>query len=233
MSMSSSHSSPRQDDSSDLMRAARPIMETEAAQIEDEARQRAAESGQEVMGQSRRGRVEAEAHRISEEMTRRAQEQRCATEHPQVPPALIEAGDTLTRLFPPLASITRVLVPLSGTPFAERAIPYAVALARLTGASLSLVHVGDSPVSEPAAALERALTTLHGDAKPDVAPVAVAHAHSPTVGYLWEHVAFHLTGVEWHNLPEGPVAQSLLALVRSSCAPELLMSGPRRTRAAL
>jgi nucleotide-binding universal stress UspA family protein len=35
----------------------------------------------------------------------------------------------------------RILVPLDCTPFGDQALPYAVAIARRTGASIELVHV--------------------------------------------------------------------------------------------
>jgi nucleotide-binding universal stress UspA family protein len=49
----------------------------------------------------------------------------------------------------------RVLVPLDGTFYAERALPYVTALARLTGASLILGHVSPPPMPAPAAAARR------------------------------------------------------------------------------
>lgn len=199
--MSASQSSPRPDGvPDDLVRTAQPIMGPEAARIEEEARERAAESGHEIMGERRRGRVEAEAHRASEEMTRRAQEQRRAALHnepPQAPPARNEAGPVPAqrRLFPTPTPIRRVLVPLSGEAFAERATPFAVAIARLAGASLAFVHVGDQIADDHAAA-----------------PMA----HEPgTDEILHEQLAADATGiekVERIDLPEGPVAERLLAL---------------------
>jgi nucleotide-binding universal stress UspA family protein len=52
-------------------------------------------------------------------------------------------------LFPTI-SIHQLLVPLSGAPFAERALPYAVALAAATGAGISLVFV-EAPGAQPGA----------------------------------------------------------------------------------
>jgi nucleotide-binding universal stress UspA family protein len=52
-------------------------------------------------------------------------------------------------LFPTI-SIRQILVPLSGAPFAERALPYAVALAAATGARISLVFV-EAPGAQPGA----------------------------------------------------------------------------------
>ena len=213
MSQTSSQSSSGQDDTSDLVRAARPITAPEAVLIEEEARKRAGETGQEVMGERRRGRVEAEAHRVSEEMTRRAQEQHRAAEHPQTPPPQVEADDASRQRFPPTAAIKRVLVLLSGAAFAERAIPYAVSMARLTGAVLALTHVGDPPLAKPVAALERTLAALSRGAKPAVFPVA--ESQSPAYDNLGGGAAPHLAGIEWLNLPDGPVTQSLLEIQAS------------------
>lgn len=212
MSMSSSRSTPRQDDSSDLARAARPITAPEAALIEEEARERAGETGQEVMGERRRGRVEAEAHRISDEMTHRAQEQRRVAEHAQTPaPAPWPAARATSRqLLPASGAIKRVVVPVSGDEFAQRAIPYAIAVARVTGASLTLVHVGDPPLSEPLAALERVPAALARDTTPTA--FSELAGQSPPFGHLWQQAAHQLAGIEWLNLPGGSVTQSLLSL---------------------
>lgn len=192
MSMPSSQGTPRQDDSTDLERAARPITATEATLIEEEARERAGQTAQEVMGERRRGRVEAEAHRISEEMTRRAQEQQRAAEHRPASSPRIEASDILPRQFPPPVTIRRVLVPLSGAEFAERAIPYAVALAQLTGASLAFVHIGEVPASDPG-------TTLMA-------------SELRTSGIFSEWPAPDVTGIERIVLPAGAVSEKLLSL---------------------
>lgn len=195
MSTSSSQSTPRQDDSSDLVHAARPITVPEAALIEEEARERAGQTAQEVMGERRRGRIEAEAHRISEEMTRRAQEQQRVAEHPPAPPPQIEAGDTQPPVVLRPATIKRVLVPLSGAVFAERAIPYAGALARLTGASLAFVRIGGLPVPDPGTSLM--VSELHAG------------------GIASERLAPDVTGIERIEqivLPAGAVSEKLLSL---------------------
>ena len=228
MSRSSPQSASGKDDASDLVRAARPLTVTETASIQEEARQRAGETGQEVMGESRRGRVEAEARRVSDEMTRRAQEerQRGEAEHAALTPANVpqeraaeplpagelppQASTLLPRALPAAATINRVVVPVNGAAFAQRAIPYGVAVARLASAPLALVHIGDLPHEEPTAALERAATALGADSG-SAAPAGVA-AQSPGGGQLWEQVARHLAGIEWLALPAGPVTQGLLDL---------------------
>jgi hypothetical protein len=72
--MSSSQGSGRDESAPDLLHAARPFTALEAARAEEEARQRALETSEQVIEHRRQGQVEAESHRISEEMTRRAQE---------------------------------------------------------------------------------------------------------------------------------------------------------------
>lgn len=42
---------------------------------------------------------------------------------------------------PPASSIRHLLVPLDGSPYAERALPYAAALASATGAAITVAHV--------------------------------------------------------------------------------------------
>lgn len=195
MSNSSSQRSSQQDNASDLVRVARPIAATEAARIEEEARERAAETGQEVMGERRRGRVEAEAHRVSEEMTRRAQEQhRAAKLAPAaMPPA--KADEASRWLVSPPVTIRRVLVPLSGATFAERAIPFAVAVARLAGASLAFIHVGDQ---------SRAVS--------DSVPLETATSGPAVAGEGSAPDAMGIEKIERIDLPDGPVAERLLSL---------------------
>jgi len=171
--MSSSQGSGRDESAPDLLHAARPFTALEAARAEEEARQRALETSEQVIEHRRQGRVEAESHRISEEMTRRAQEaararaaQQAQSEELPLPVPTTEAlpvtgaGDQTTPMLPRGVAIKRVIVPLSGAPFAERALPYARAVVRLTGATLALVHVGDALPPSPAALLERVVDTL-------------------------------------------------------------------------
>ena len=222
-SSSSSQSSSRPDGTSDLVRAARPLTATETARIEEEARQRAGESGQEIMGESRRGRVEAETHRVSEEMTRRAQDEqrRSAAEH--AAPTPVEGAAKAQ------APVGRVVLPVSGAAFAERAIPYGVAVARLAGAPLALVHIGDLPHEEPTPALERVVAALDADAGPAAPPAA--GVQSLGTGSLWEQVARHLVGVEWLALPNGSVTQGLLSLEAPDGSDLVILATQRHTGA--
>src|SRR5688572_29499722 len=57
-----------------------------------------------------------------------------------------DGGQLITEMFPPkrapvLSRLGTVLVPLDGTPAAEHALPYAVALARRSGAEVAVAHV--------------------------------------------------------------------------------------------
>ena len=111
------------------------LSEMEARQAREQAIHQASQSrGGEVMTGAH-GRVEEETRRLSERMTREEQERRelaLAKTAPLIPAA------TPTRQLPAPLPIRSTLVALDGTPFAERALPYAAALAHLTGSTLTL-----------------------------------------------------------------------------------------------
>jgi nucleotide-binding universal stress UspA family protein len=156
-----SHDAREQDareqvEDSSMERAAAPTPMTEPLSALDtrranaEAIKRAPETSEAVSEARRRGRIEAETRRISEEMTQQAQEQR-RTEgaraqqqaRMQVTDATQVAGAALAPLrpVPGGCQFKRVLAPLDGSFYAERALPYATALARLTGADLLFGYV--------------------------------------------------------------------------------------------
>jgi nucleotide-binding universal stress UspA family protein len=145
-----------------------PLSALETRRANAEAIERAPQTSEAVSEARRRGRIEAETHRISEEVTRLAQERRRAEEaHAQVTSARPTANAELSaataipseaaqprkrsaavRSIPTVCQFQRILTPLDGSFYAERALPYATALARLTGAELLLGYV--SPPSPPA-----------------------------------------------------------------------------------
>jgi nucleotide-binding universal stress UspA family protein len=151
-----------------------PLSPLETRRANAEALERAPQSSESVSEARRRGRIEAETRRISEEITRLAQEQRRAEEvraPQQVTDTRTVAGTapsavtaipsdashplaTADALCPISSScqFQRILAPLDGTFYAERALPYATALARLTGAELLLGYV--RPPSPPAPSQE-------------------------------------------------------------------------------
>ncbi len=138
------------------------------------------------MAARRRGRVEAEGHRISEEMTRRAQERLAAEQQRQArlrvePPASVTLRLDLPhdREYPTTSSevrvldvqkFTQVVAPLDGSASAERAIPYAEALARLTAATLVLLYVKTPPLAAPVAAMTSLDDRLEGIDKDEITP---------------------------------------------------------------
>lgn len=135
-----------------------PLSPLESRLATAEALKRAPQTSEAVIEGRRHGRVEAEGRRVSDEMTRRAQERRreqvlAATVPP--PPAASQTPQPISALsmrpLPPPLPLSRLLVPLDGTLYAERALPYAAALARLVGGVLTLAHVTNPPVPRPAA----------------------------------------------------------------------------------
>ncbi len=158
-----------------------PLTALETRRANAEAIKRAPETSEAVSEARRRGRIEAESHRISEEMTRLAQERRRAEEarvHPtsassaalgaalgaETAAETASASETarphartaLPRPVLATCQFQRVLAPLDGSFYAERALPYATALGRLTGAELLLGYVRPSAPPAPAQAVRRA-----------------------------------------------------------------------------
>ncbi len=118
------------------------LSEAEALRAREEARQSQsqAQTGEAMAGG--RGRVEEETRRLSERMTREEQERRKALALTQTAPLIPTPAPTPTptpsRQAPEPLQIRTTLVALDGSPFAERALPYAVALAHLTGSAITL-----------------------------------------------------------------------------------------------
>lgn len=109
----------------------------EAAHIREDALQQQGtqtHAGEALSGA--RGRVEEETRRLSEQMTREARERRKAEAFAQTAPLTPPMG--FVRRLPDPMPIHSTLVALDGTTFAERALPYAAALARLTGSAITV-----------------------------------------------------------------------------------------------
>jgi nucleotide-binding universal stress UspA family protein len=126
-----------------------PLSPLEARRAEDEARHQAAVTGTELFQPQQRGKVEAEMRRISEQITREARERLRAV---QAPPARDTLRAQVTDIdhvpearLPRPISFRHVAVPLDGGTFAERALPYATAVAHMAGARLTLAHIDTIP----------------------------------------------------------------------------------------
>ncbi len=156
-----------------------PFTPIEARRTEADSLLHAAESAGEVMERHRAGRVEAETRRITEEVTREARD-RLKVAREQAAPA---QGWVVTRArdaqsLPAPARIEHLLVPLDGTPFSERAVPYAAAVARATGASITLAHVAPPGSPHPVGVLGGVVGSIVTDAQhaqlPDMAQYLTA-----------------------------------------------------------
>jgi nucleotide-binding universal stress UspA family protein len=130
-----------------------------ARQIESVSREHVSTQPRNMLEQYRRGRVEAEAHRISDEVTHEAQERlqlsaiQVQSQQSEDEVSEIEkegSGESVAipvssfngeQTVPPPKLLKRLLVPLDGTPEGERTLPYASALAKLLHAHLTLSHV--------------------------------------------------------------------------------------------
>lgn len=136
-----------------------------------ESREHAPSSSGSAGEHYRHGKVEAEARRVSEEVTREAQRRMrearmlsgAQTEIRATPAASMMPVATRVAPLPTPRTLQRFLVPLDGTLLGERVHPYVKALARHSGAQVLLAHV--TPTESPAP-LGR-LLHLDGSARED------------------------------------------------------------------
>lgn len=154
MSTPHKHVTPQQVQQADLPQQTtlptQPLTEADARRAEAEALHRTLETREEVIEARRRGRIEVETWRVSEEVTRQAQErlrvERLRLEQNAVPAgAENEMHEAMVpapgRTLPEPMTIGRLLVGLDGTPYSERALPYALAIASWAHAAIVLAHV--------------------------------------------------------------------------------------------
>jgi hypothetical protein len=157
--MDTTHKEPK-DGSSDERSVTDPLPPLVAYQIEGESREYAAAQSGTLLEAYRHGRVEAEAHRISEEVTKEAQSrlrssapkvhsqqsqkdtfQEAGNEEVTDPEVPLTSSFTGEQTVPAPRPIRRLLVPLDGPHEAERTLPYASTLARVLHARLILGHI--------------------------------------------------------------------------------------------
>jgi nucleotide-binding universal stress UspA family protein len=138
-----------------------PLPHNLTHQVEEQALEQTVASSGVAEERFRRGRVEAESHRISEEVTHQAQERRRQQQEesvppadpassvestvqknqaslPQVPSSLFTGVGTLPASMP----LRRVLVPVGDSPTDKRTLPYAAFLASELRSEICLAYVG-------------------------------------------------------------------------------------------
>lgn len=142
-----------------------PLSPQEAQRAEEEAIQRSLEAGGGASETRRRGRIEAETHRVSEEVTRQARERERLAASGQYPPAdttsaaipTPTAAGVIGHRLPAPWPLRRVLVPLDGSPLAEQALGLTLGLATVGQPTrgqepsgmreLALVYVADNQIT--------------------------------------------------------------------------------------
>ncbi len=133
-----------------------PLSELEAERAREEALQRAGERWMGPVTSGAHGRVEEETRQLTERMAREERERRRAARQaaPQEAApqgaapqgaAAQEAPKRIAGRLPTAAPIQRILVTLDGSLYAERALPYAEALGRMTGAEIVVAYSTDRP----------------------------------------------------------------------------------------
>lgn len=214
-----------------------PLSEADARRADAEALHRTLETSDEASESRRRGRIEAQTRQISEDVTRQAQErlrdEHVPLEQPSVPVSGADerrdALDTIVhrRALPEPTTIERVLVPLDGTAYAERALPYSSALAMWANASIVLAHVQEREPRRARALLSKALDGATTDMP--------ARNEQDAIAYLTakhEGIATGLssaTRVETINLSADTVADGLAAIAgRTSCDMAVLATHARQ-----
>lgn len=152
----------------------------DARRAEEEARQRSLTVSQEAIDNRRRGKIEVETKRVSEEVTRQAQARLRASQaasavpapyiaarSPASPATSPESGVAATSqqaTLPKPTPITRVIIPLDGTTYGERALPYIAPVAHMTGADITILHVIVEPAAPALDALSRSVNRLMSEA---------------------------------------------------------------------
>lgn len=184
-----------------------------AYQVEEESRENVPTSSG-VAGETyRRGRVEAETHRVSEEVTREAQERMHAAQTPTPSEAEAPATPAEKPTFPPETTLPspkvmkHFLVPLDGTLQGERALPYAAPLAKLLGARILLGHVTPT---EPPALLGQLFVTAASDKQ--LAQQAFAPEALPYLRQLRDWLATEKLVIETQHTTAPSVAEGLLEI---------------------
>ncbi len=141
--------------------AASPLSELESQRTHEEALHHRQQDVSALVMSAAHGRVEEETRQLTERMTREEQERRRAlvATAPLIAPP--------TRRLPAPLQIHGTLVALDGSAYAERALPAAVALARLTGSALTLGVCTPPAHGAASATLIEEITSSHAAAGVD------------------------------------------------------------------
>ncbi len=206
-----------------------------------EARHRAAQpeaSGKEFMAEQRHGRLEVETKRISEEVTRAAQA-RLQARPPQpklAAPTVVTAPAAATtaeraaahkHLFAQGQTITRVIAPLDGSVSAERALPYAAALAQMAGAPLLLAHISVPHAPAPVEELASLDDRLEGIATADSAPAM--RAFDPLTYLTMMRAKISLPTVQLELLDADSVVAGLVELTQAQSGDVIVVAPHHRS----
>jgi nucleotide-binding universal stress UspA family protein len=234
-----SHNGSEQVEDASMERAAastlmtEPLSPLETRRANAEAIERAPQTSEAVSEARRRGRIEAETRRISEEMTQQAQERRRAEKaHAQVigasPAATTErsaetaipsdaahplASAAALRPLPGSCQFKRLLAPLDGSFYAERALPYATALARLTNADLVLGYVRLPSPPAPAQAVRRTTAALFSNEREPHATDIQAYLNAQRVLQ-----AFHAPTIRVETIERSAAATGVRLLAEQNSA---------------
>lgn len=125
-----------------------PLSAIEAERARDEALHQAGERWANPVTSSADGRVEEETRQLTERLTREERERRreatrAASRAPLQAASPVAPQPAPSRRVPAAAPIRRILVTLDGSLFSERALPYAEALGRMTGAEIVVAYSTD------------------------------------------------------------------------------------------
>ena len=186
-----------------------PLTPADSRRAEEDALHRTLEVGEEAGESRRRGRIEAETRRISEEVTRDAQARiRLERERSGLATAAAVAaedqpGDAAViavpgRALPEPQTLDRILIGLDGTPYSERSLPYALAIAARAHASIVLAHVREPEPGLAHSTLSKALGSTSHEPSAEHAPNMAAYLDTLTrrVSAVAPHVEIVMLSAE-------------------------------------
>lgn len=206
-----------------------PLTQADARRAEEEALHRTLQTSEEVSESRRRGRIEAETRRVSEEVTRQAQErlrlERSRLEPAATPTSVVdERREDLVapapgRALPKPMTIERLLVPLDGTPYSERALPFALAFASWANASIALAHINEPERSRARATLSKAVDSTTPESAAQRAPDVATYLNT-----IRDRVVTAVPRVETIMLNADSAADGIAAVIEQAHADVVLLA---------
>lgn len=206
-----------------------PLTPTETLRAEEDALRRTVQAGDEAGEARRRGRIEAETRRISEEVTRDAQArirlerersgQAAATAVGEDEMIAAEVVAAPERPLPAVQMFDRLLLGVDGTPYGERALPYAIAVAARAHASITLAYVREPEPGLARSALAKMVDSSGKETSAQLAPDASTYLDA-----LKQRVAPVIPGVDTLTLDADSAVSGLVEAIAQTHADVVVLA---------